>query len=194
MATIIKFLTKTRFKTHADEYGKAVELSMRQIEYEIDALVKHAQLNIERSFKSQHVSESQIGIQPDDSISNVGSRISSRSNSICGSTRSTSSAKARAAAKKAALEAQAETLRRLHQLEIEELALQQRKQELQLSGEIAAAEAGQSVYEQVEFEEISQFSPAPVTSKNPFAPETATSNQQQGSSNESSVYSTRRIV
>ena len=155
---------------------------MRQIEYEIDALVNQAQLNIERSFKSQHVSESQIGIQPEDSISNVGSRISSRSNSICGSTRSTSSAKARAAAKKAALEAQAETLRRLHQLEIEELALQQRKQELQLSGEIAAAEAEQSVYEQAEVEELSQFSHVPVKSKNPFAPKTATSNQQQGSS------------
>jgi aminoglycoside phosphotransferase len=49
---------------------------------------------------------------------------------MCSSTRSTSSAKAKAAAKKAALEAQAETLRRLHQLEIEELVLKQRKQQL----------------------------------------------------------------
>ena len=56
----------------SDDYGKAIKLSVRQIEYEIDALVKLALLNIKRSFKSQHVSESQIGIQPEDSISNVG--------------------------------------------------------------------------------------------------------------------------
>ena len=117
-------------------------------------------------------------------ISNVGSHISSRSNSLCSSTRSTSSAKAKAAAKKAALEAQAETLRRLHQLEIEELVLQQRKQELQLSGEIAAANAEQSVYEQAEAEELQEFSPAPVKSKSSCVPETAVTDQRQGRSKE----------
>lgn len=114
----------------SEQYGKAVELSVKELEHEIDSLVKQVQLNIERSFKGQHVSETQIRIQPEDSISNVSSRVSSRSNSMCSSTRSTSSAKAKAAAKKAALEAQAETLRRLHQLEIEELVLKQRKQQL----------------------------------------------------------------
>ena len=65
---------------------------------------------------------------------------------------------------------------------VEELALQQQKQELQLSGEIAAAEAEQFVYEQAKVEELSQFSHILVKSKNPFAPKTATSNQQRGSS------------
>ena len=89
----------------SEQYGKAVELSVKELEHEIDSLVKQVQLNIERSFKGQHVSETQIRIQPEDSISNVSYRVSSRSNSMCSSTRSTSSAKA--AAKKAALDAQA---------------------------------------------------------------------------------------
>jgi hypothetical protein len=158
----------------SEQYGKAVELSVKELEHEIDSLVKQVQLNIERSFKGQHVSETQIRIQPEDSISNVSYRVSSRSNSMCSSTRSTSSAKA--AAKKAALEAQAETLRRLHQLEIEELVLKQRKQELQLSGEIAAAE--QSMYEQVEAKELREFDPAPTSDTR------TVSNQHRGGTKE----------
>ncbi|CAB3997294.1 PREDICTED: uncharacterized protein LOC107342904, partial [Paramuricea clavata] len=164
----------------SEQYGKAVELSVKELEHEIDSLVKQVQLNIERSFKGQHVSETQIRIQPEDSISNVSSRVSSRSNSMCSSTRSTSSAKAKAAAKKAALEAQAETLRRLHQLEIEELVLKQRKQELQLSGEIAAAGAEQSVYEQVEAEELREFDPDPKSDTQTVP----VSNQHRGGSKE----------
>ena len=45
------------------------------------------------------------------------------------------------------------TLRQLQQLEIEELTLQQRKKELQLKGEIAAADAEKSTCEQGEYEE-----------------------------------------
>ncbi|CAB3978772.1 Hypothetical predicted protein [Paramuricea clavata] len=164
----------------SEQYGKAVELSVKELEHEMDSLVKQVQLNIERSFKGQHVSETQIRIQPEDSISNVSSRVSSRSNSMCSSTRSTSSAKAKAAAKKAALEAQAETLRRLHQLEIEELVLKQRKQELQLSREIAAAGAEQSVYEQVEAEELREFDPDPKSDTQTVP----VSNQHRGGSKE----------
>ena len=163
----------------SEQCGKAVELSVKELEHEIDSLVKQVQLNIERSFKGQHVSETQIRIQPEDSISNVSSRVSSRSNSMSSSTGSTSSAKAKAAAKKAALEAQAETLWRLHQLEnIEELVLKQRKQELQLSGEIAAAK--QSVYEQVEAKELREFDPAPTSDTRTVS----VSNQHRGGSKE----------
>jgi hypothetical protein len=102
---------------------------------------------------------------------------------MCSSTRSTSSAKAKAAAKKAALEAQAEILRRLHQLEIEELVLKQRKQELQLSGEIAAAGAEQSVYEQVEAEELREFDPAPTSDTRAVS----VSNQHRGGSKENAA-------
>ena len=94
-------------------------------------------------------------------------------------TRSTSSAKAKAAAKKAALETRAETVRCLHQLEIEELVLQQRKQELQLNGEIAAADAEQSVHEQAEAEELKEFHPAPVKSNSSSVPGITVSEQHQ---------------
>ncbi len=157
---------------------------MTELEHEIDSLVKQVQLNIEKSFKGQHVSETQIHVQPEDSISNVGSRASFRSNSRCSSTRSTSSAKAKATAKKAALETRAETLHRLHQLEIEELVLQQRKQELQLNGEIAAADAEQSVYEQAKAEERKEFHPAPVKSNSSSLPGISVSEQHQRGSKE----------
>ncbi len=96
----------------SEQYCNDVKLPVTELEHEIDSLVK--QVNIEKSFKGQHVSETQIHVQPEDFISNVGSHVSSRSNSRCSSTRSTSSAKAKATAKKAALETRAETLRRLH--------------------------------------------------------------------------------
>ena len=162
----------------SEEYGNSVELSVRQLQQEMDSLLKQVQRNIERSFKGQHDSEAQLFIQPEDSMSNVGSHLSSRSNSICSSTRSASSSTARAAAKKAALETRAETLRRLHQLEIEELVLQQRKQELQLSGEIAAADAERSIYQQAEAEEPGEFHPAPVKS-NSSVPEAAVSDRHE---------------
>ena len=47
---------------NSEEYGNAVELSVRQLEHDIDSIEKQLQLNIERSFKGQHVSETQIRI------------------------------------------------------------------------------------------------------------------------------------
>lgn len=76
-----------------------------------------------------------------DSISNAGSRPSS------GSYRSTASAKARSEARKKALQAKAESLKGLHELQAEELRIQQRKAELELHSEIAAADAQMKVYE-----------------------------------------------
>ena len=53
-------------------------------------------------------------------------------------------------------EAKAATLQKLHELQIEELRLQQRKAELELQGEIAKAEAERQIYEQAEDEEKSE--------------------------------------
>ncbi len=78
-------------------------------------------------------------VQPDDSISNVSSSRSKKSK--VSSVRSSASAKARAAARKAALEAKAASLQKLHELQFEELKLQQRKAEIELRAEIAVAEA-----------------------------------------------------
>ena len=73
-------------------------------------------------------------VAPEDSVSNAGSRDSFHTRSVIGScTSSTASARARSAAKKAA------TLQKLHDLEIEELRIKQRKAELQLEADIAEA-------------------------------------------------------
>ena len=68
------------------------------------------------------------------------------------SIRSTASSKARALTKRAALEAKAATLKQLHDIQIQELKLQQRKAEIEIKGEIAEADAETGVYEQVEAE------------------------------------------
>ena len=100
-----------------------------------------------------------LDIRPVDSISNAGSFASSRSRarSKTGSMRSSASAKARAAVKKAALEAKAVALRELHELQFEELRIQQRKTEVELQVEIAVAEAEKRVYEQSEADEARDF-------------------------------------
>ena len=93
-------------------------------------------------------------VAPDDSVSNAGSRDSFHTRSVIEScTSSTASARARSAAKKAALEAKAATLQKLHDLEIEELRIKQRKAELQLEADIAEAEAERRVFKEAEAEE-----------------------------------------
>ena len=90
--------------------------------------------------------DDQNEVQPHDSASTVGSR---RSSSI----RSSSSARAKAAAKQAALEAKANALKKMHELQMEELKIQQMKSQVELQGEIAAAEAEKIVFEQCEANE-----------------------------------------
>lgn len=80
------------------------------------------------------------------------SRTSLRTRSAV-SSRSSASAKARSAARKAALEARPATLESLHQVQIEELKLQQRKTEIELRAEIAEAEAERKVFEEAEASE-----------------------------------------
>ncbi len=66
---------------------------------------------------------------------------------------SVSSAKAKAAAKRAMLQAEAANMERLHQLESEELKLQQRKKSLMLETEMAKAKAEEMAYGEAEVQE-----------------------------------------
>ena len=125
------------------------------------------------------------------------SRASYRTRSSCNSSiRSTTSERAKAAARKAALEAEAETLKRLQQLEIEELVLQQRKKQLQLHGEIAAAEAEQSVYEKAEVGELGQLYSSPIAntrselSNNPARETKLAINEEKSIGNDQAIKST----
>ena len=98
--------------------------------------------------------ENQNEIRPEDSVSSAGSQKSKRSSRQSGisSIKSSSSAKTRAAARQAALEAKANALHKLHELQLEELKIQQKKSQVELQAEIAAAEAEKIVYEQSEEE------------------------------------------
>ena len=89
---------------------------------------------------------SSIEVRPEDSISNVGRR----SRTSRSSHTSSVSARAKAAARKAVLEAEAATLKMLHEIEEEELKLRQRKNELKLKTELAKARAEEHVYARVE--------------------------------------------
>ena len=91
-------------------------------------------------------------MNPEDSISNASLRtITSRSSCSSHSSRtshnSSASSRARAAAKKAILKAGVATLKRLHEIEEEEMKLRQRKTQLKLETEIAKAEIKELVYE-----------------------------------------------
>ena len=115
------------------------------LEFEISSWIKQPKPPSVLEDQSEH-------IRPQDSISCVESRTSLRTRSAV-SSRSSTSAKARSAARKAGLEARAATLESLHQLQIEELKLQQRKPEIELRAEIAEAEAERKVYEEAEANE-----------------------------------------
>jgi len=112
------------------------------LEFEISSWIKQPKPPSVLEDKSEH-------IHPQDSISCDESRTSLRMRSAVSSSNSTSS-KARSAARKAAPEEKFATLKSLHQLEIEELKLQQRKAEIKLRAEIAEAEAERKIYEEVE--------------------------------------------
>ena len=88
-----------------------------------------------------------INVRPRDSVSTVGSRVSFHTRSVASSS---ASSKVKAAARKAALEARAAALKNLHELQIKEMRLQQRKVEIELEVEIAEAEAERKAYEEIE--------------------------------------------
>lgn len=104
-----------------------------------------------QKFKQPSRATNLSNLDPEDSISNVGSRAtskvpqkskaSSRASSRSSRRSSVSSARIAAAAKRASLTAEASMLREQQALQQEELRLQQRKQELALETEIAKAKA-----------------------------------------------------
>lgn len=134
---------------HSSQYHALVMEQVTRLERDINVW-----LNNENSIRSLNPSE----INPEDSASNV-SYVSKRTSSSNSSGRSTASAKAKAAAKKAALETKAAALKTLHELQAEELKLQQKKSQMELKTEIDVAEAMRKVYEQAEVEEKGQFYP-----------------------------------
>ena len=125
-----KELKSVSEEQESNEYRTLVETAIKEFEHEIDLWLRQISIDIERSSVRQP-SNLDPTIQPEDSISNVGSQASYRTRSSCNSyPGSTTSESAKATARKAALEAEAETLKRLQELEMEELLLQQRKKKL----------------------------------------------------------------
>lgn len=100
-----------------------------------------------------------VNVQPQDSVSTVGSRTSLHTRSVASSS---ASAKARAAARKAALEARVAALRNLHELQIEEIRLQQRKAQIELRAEISQAEAERKAYEHRESKIVTVKTKVPI--------------------------------
>ena len=94
----------------SNEYRTFVETAIKEFEHEIDLWLRQISIDIERS-SARQPSKLDATIQPEDSISNVGSQASYRTRSSCNSyPRSTTSESAKATAGKAALEAEAELL------------------------------------------------------------------------------------
>ncbi|XP_068675732.1 uncharacterized protein [Montipora foliosa] len=134
----------TERETSSQYYNSLMELA-NELEREINAWLTHPEaqkLLVDRS----------AYVNPDDSASNVESRDLYTRSAFSSSIKSTASSKARSLAKRAALETKAATLKQLHDIQVEELRLQQRKAEIELQGEIAEADAETRVYEQVEAE------------------------------------------
>ena len=115
-----------------------------ELETEINGWLTHPEARKPLADRSAHVS-------PDDSASNVENRALYTRSAVASSVRSTASSKARALARKAALEARAANLTSLHELQVEELKLQQRKAQLELQAEIAEAEAERKVFQCLQF-------------------------------------------
>ena len=115
-------------------------------------------------------------IHPDDSISNVGSRHSTKltrlsKSSSGGSKKSRSSslsaAKARTAAKRATLEAEAANLERLHAIQQEELKLKMKRKELELETELAKAQAEENVYILAESSQVGSYADFDLSTRTP---------------------------
>ena len=123
------------------------------------------------------LTDSQEELHPEDSVSNAGSRASSKFSrrseraSTIGSRTSSrassiSAAKVKAAAKGAVLQAEAANLERFHVLQNEELSLQQRRRALELQTEIGKARGEELVYVEAEADhEATPSSLAPAANR-----------------------------
>ena len=100
-------------------------------------------------------------ITPEDSASNIDLKSKSKLSSTASSKNSKSSSSAstcrlRATAKRAALEARAASLKSLHELQQEEISLKQRREQLEISSQIAEAEAEERVFSEAEASQLGQ--------------------------------------
>ncbi len=80
-------------------------------------------------------------VNPDDSVSNVASKHSSRKSTQSGKSSTTSSARVKAEAERAGLLAQAAALQEMHALEEQEQQLKRKRQQLELEAKLAASAA-----------------------------------------------------
>jgi len=113
-------------------------------------LEKEISFWITRQKPPSSLADQNDNVHPEDSISSVESRTPYHTRSAVSVSRSSASSKARSAVRKAALEARAATLQSLHQLQLEELKLQQNRAEVELQAEMAEIEAERKVYEEEE--------------------------------------------
>ena len=129
-------------------YNSVLEI-VSELEQEITSWLKKPALQ---------TSVTPINVRPRDFVSTVGSRVSFHTRSVASSS---ASSKVEVATRKATLEARAAALQNLHELQIEEMRLQQRKAQIELEAEIAEAEAERRAYEEneaIEHREISSCS------------------------------------
>ena len=136
-----------RTEESSQYYNSVLEI-VSQLEQEITPMLNKLKPALQTSVTP-------INVWLHDPVSTVGSRVSFHTRSFASSS---ASAKVKAAAKKAALEARAAALKNLHELQIEEMRLQQRKAQIELDAEIAEAEAERKAYQEneaIEHREIS---------------------------------------
>ena len=157
-------LTNEHDKAESSEYFKAVNELLAELECGKTDWIKSTETPSTR--RQSPLTQTIPEIDPDDSISNVGSRHSTKltrlSKSSSGSSKvsrysSLSAAKARAAAKRATLEAEAANLERLQAIQQEELKLKMKRKELELQTEIAKAQAEENVYILAESSQVGSY-------------------------------------
>ena len=100
-------------------------------------------------------------MKSEDSVSNVGSRASTKLSHHSGSKVSRASAisaaRAKASAKRATLEAEAVSLQNLEEIQREELKLQFERKQLELKTELAKAHAEELAYSEAESSQVGNY-------------------------------------
>ena len=139
----------------SNEYFEAVNQSMADLVNEVARWIEPSINLPAETLTSATVEPPEL--KPEDSVSNVGSRASTKLSRRSGSVTSRASrassisaAKTKAAAKRAVLEAEAANLERIQAIQREELSLQMKRKQVELQTEIAKAQAEEHVYAEAE--------------------------------------------
>ena len=143
----------------SNEYAEIVNQSMTDIVNEVDHWI--ACLHILPSEKPSPATRQLPSVKSEDSISNVGSRASTKLSRHSGSKVSRASAisaaKAKATAKRAPLEAEASSLQNLEEIQREELKLQFKRKQLELKTELAKAHDEELAYSEAESSQVGNY-------------------------------------